>query len=217
MSDGSTPISLRHLHRGAPGRQRHRRLPHAEEQARVAVRATPGRRGSRPCSGRPERRRAERRCASAAQCPMRSDGRRRVGERGQRGRLPHHTVLHLLEHERGVPGRDERSEIEWHRGPTRPPRRTAAARRRAAPASRPCPTALRGSGSARISQCAGTLKYASASRAPGRRARSASSVAPGAGTTTAFTSWPSSSWSTAITATSATPGCSSSRFSISTG
>ena len=44
------------------------------------------------------------------------DRGRGLGERGQHRRRTDHAVLHFLQHERGVRGREQRGEIERHRG-----------------------------------------------------------------------------------------------------
>ena len=104
----------RNLHRVAPRRQAHiGDLRHAEEQARVAVRTPPVGAGLRGAVEHRYAGRARRRREAGAVLDQ-VDGRRGFGERGQRRRLTHHAVLHLLQHERGVRRIDERGEVERH-------------------------------------------------------------------------------------------------------
>ena len=171
--------------RRVPGRQRHRRLPDADEEPRVLVRALAGRRGSRRCSGTRERRRARAAAASAAQCGIRSTRRGRPSaSSGSTDGSP--TTPFCTSWSTSAVWSGATSAIR-SRGTARSLldelQRVGLVEQHLP--SRPCPSAFRGSGSVRMSQCAGTLKYASAS-AQNAASSSASSVAPGAGTTTAL-------------------------------
>ena len=103
MSVGSTPIVVGDLHRGGSRRHGAPALLDAREQARVVIPAAPvGARLGRAVdhrdadgTGRPRELRA---------VLDQVDGRGGFGQCGQRRRRTHDTVLHLLQHERGVRG-----------------------------------------------------------------------------------------------------------------